>query len=103
MVESLGLRISKSEVSRICQGLDEQLVDCLPHACSRGRLPGAGRQGGEGPRRRRLVRRALQVEFSGFLDLRAWSPLPDKAETIGVHVRDSLSFSPSQPSVRASQ
>ena len=26
MVESLGLRISKSEVSRICQGLDEQFT-----------------------------------------------------------------------------
>ena len=25
LVESLGLRISKSEVSRICQGLDEQV------------------------------------------------------------------------------
>ena len=25
VVESLGLRISKSEVSRICQGLDEQV------------------------------------------------------------------------------
>ena len=45
LVESLGLRVSKSEVSRICQ---------VPDAAAGGRLPVSvpGRQGREGPRRR---------------------------------------------------
>src|SRR4051794_19633313 len=38
VVESLGLRISKSEVSRICQGLDEQ-VDAFRHRPLEGRYP----------------------------------------------------------------
>jgi putative transposase len=49
VVESLGLRISKSEVSRICQGLDEQ-VDAFRNRPLGGRysVPVVGRQGGEG-------------------------------------------------------
>jgi len=52
VVESLGLRISKSEVSRICAGLDEQ-VDAFRNRPLEGRypLPVARRQGREGPRR----------------------------------------------------
>jgi putative transposase len=38
VVESLGLRISKSEVSRICQGLDEQ-VDAFRNRPLEGRYP----------------------------------------------------------------
>jgi transposase-like protein len=38
LVESLGLRISKSEVSRICQGLDEQ-VDAFRNRPLEGRYP----------------------------------------------------------------
>ena len=38
VVESLGLRISKSEVSRICQGLDEQ-VDAFRNRPIEGRYP----------------------------------------------------------------
>src|SRR5262245_57648265 len=38
VVESLGLRVSKSEVSRICQGLDEQ-VDAFRHRRLEGRYP----------------------------------------------------------------
>ena len=38
VVESLGLRISKSEVSRICQGLDEQ-VDAFRNRPLQGRYP----------------------------------------------------------------
>src|SRR5437773_7580509 len=38
LVESLGLRISKSEVSRICQGLDEQ-VEAFRHRRLEGRYP----------------------------------------------------------------
>src|SRR4051794_38845811 len=38
VVESLGLRISKSEVSRICAGLDEQ-VDAFRHRPLEGRYP----------------------------------------------------------------
>jgi putative transposase len=38
VVESLGLRISRSEVSRICQGLDEQ-VDAFRHRPLEGRYP----------------------------------------------------------------
>jgi len=38
VVESLGLRVSKSEVSRICQGLDEQ-VDAFRHRPLEGRYP----------------------------------------------------------------
>jgi transposase-like protein len=38
VVESLGLRISKSEVSRICQGLDEQ-VEAFRHRPLEGRYP----------------------------------------------------------------
>src|SRR6266511_2030862 len=38
VVESLGLRISKSEVSRICQGLDEQ-VDAFRHRPLEGSYP----------------------------------------------------------------
>ena len=38
VVESLGLRISKSEVSRICQGLDEQ-VDAFRNGPLEGRYP----------------------------------------------------------------
>ena len=38
VVESLGLRISKSEVSRICQGLDEQ-VDAFRNRALKGRYP----------------------------------------------------------------
>ena len=41
VVESLGLRISKSEVSRICQGLDEQ-VDAFRNARSRAATPTPG-------------------------------------------------------------
>ena len=53
VVESLGLRISKSEVSRICEGLDEQ-PRRVPQSAARGPLSVsvAGRQGREGPRRR---------------------------------------------------
>jgi len=53
VVESLGLRISKSEVSRICQGLDEQ-VEAFRSRPLEGRypLPLAGREGREGPGRR---------------------------------------------------
>jgi putative transposase len=38
LVESLGLRVSKSEVSRICQGLDEQ-VDAFRNRPLEGRYP----------------------------------------------------------------
>lgn len=38
LVESLGLRISKSEVSRVCQGLDEQ-VDAFRNRPLEGRYP----------------------------------------------------------------
>jgi putative transposase len=38
VVESLGLRISKSEVSRICQGLDEQ-VEAFRNRPLEGRYP----------------------------------------------------------------
>ncbi len=38
VVESLGLRVSKSEVSRICQGLDEQ-VDAFRNRPLEGRYP----------------------------------------------------------------
>jgi transposase-like protein len=38
VVESLGLRISKSEVSRICAGLDEQ-VEAFRHRPLEGRYP----------------------------------------------------------------
>src|SRR5689334_11589456 len=38
VVESLGLRISRSEVSRICQGLDEQ-VDAFRNRPLQGRYP----------------------------------------------------------------
>src|SRR4029434_864386 len=38
LVESLGLRVSKSEVSRICGALDEH-VDAFPDAAVGGRLP----------------------------------------------------------------
>src|ERR671936_920266 len=38
VVESLGLRISKSEVSRICEGLDEQ-VDAFRNRPLEGRYP----------------------------------------------------------------
>ena len=53
LVESLGLRISKSEVSRICAGLDEQ-VEAFRDAAAGGPLPLSvpRRQGREGPRRR---------------------------------------------------
>ena len=53
LVESLGLRVSRSEVSRVCAGLDEQ-VEAFRDAAARGPLPVsvAGREGGEGPRRR---------------------------------------------------
>src|SRR5436190_20200215 len=53
LVESLGLRISRSEVSRIAQGLDEQ-VSAFRTRPLEGRypLPLARRQGREGPRRR---------------------------------------------------
>ena len=53
LVESLGLRISKSEVSRIAGLLDEQ-VDGVPAAAVGGPLPVSvrRRQGREGPRRR---------------------------------------------------
>ena len=53
LVESLGLRVSRSEVSRICAGLDEQ-VQAFSHAAAGGalRLPVPRREGREGPRRR---------------------------------------------------
>jgi putative transposase len=38
VVESLGLRISKSEVARVCQGLDEQ-VDAFRNRPLEGRYP----------------------------------------------------------------
>src|SRR5437762_2749225 len=51
VVESLGLRISKSEVSWICQGLDEQ-VDAFRNRPLEGCHPApmVGREGGEGQR-----------------------------------------------------
>ena len=50
LVESLGLRVSRSEVSRICAGLDEQ-VQAFPDATVGGPLPLSvpRRQGREGP------------------------------------------------------
>jgi putative transposase len=54
VVESLGLRISKSEVSRICQGLDEQ-VDAFR---ATGRSKAATRTCGSTPRWRRCVTQA---------------------------------------------
>jgi transposase-like protein len=64
VVESLGLRISKSEVSRICQGLDEQ-VDAFRNRPLEGRYPYLWldakvekvRDGG------RVVRKALVVAY----------------------------------------
>src|SRR6188472_1501324 len=51
VVESLGLRISKSEVSRICQGPDEQ-VDASGSGRSKDATRTcARRQGGKGARR----------------------------------------------------
>jgi transposase-like protein len=49
LVESLGLRVSKSEVSRVCQALDEHVR--VPHPAAGGPLPlpVPGRQGREGP------------------------------------------------------
>src|SRR5207248_1061097 len=93
VVESLGLRISKSEVSRICQGLDEQvdafrqrpLEGCYPYLwldakvekvrdggrvvrirCARVGLPG-----GDRPRRRRVRDRSLLALVPAFAR-RAW-------------------------------
>jgi transposase-like protein len=64
VVESLGLRVSKSEVSRICQGLDEQ-VDAFRNRPLEGRYPYLGldakvekvRDGG------RVVRKALVLAY----------------------------------------
>ena len=66
VVESLGLRISKSEVSRICQGLDEQ-VDAFRSRPLEGRYPYLWldakvekvRDGG------RVVRKALVLAYGG--------------------------------------
>jgi hypothetical protein len=67
LVESLGLRISRSEVSRVCAQLDEQ-VEAFLGAAARGRLPlavvgrrgrkGQGRRAGGGQGRRDRLRRA---------------------------------------------
>jgi putative transposase len=74
VVESLGLRISKSEVSRICAGLDEQ-VDAFRHRPLEGRYPYLWldakvekvRDGG------RVVRKALVLAYavheSGYREL----------------------------------
>ena len=53
LVESLGLRISRSEVSRVCQALDEH-VEAFRTQAAGGPLPlpVPRRQGREGPRRR---------------------------------------------------
>ena len=63
LVESLGLRISKSEVSRVCAGLDEQ-VQAFRDPAIGGPLPVSvrRRQGREGPRRR--PGRAQSVSWS---------------------------------------
>jgi len=59
VVESLGIRVSKSEVSRICAGLDEQVEACRNRPLEgRYPLPLARREGREGLRRRPRLAKA---------------------------------------------
>jgi putative transposase len=79
VVESLGLRISKSEVSRICQGLDEQvdafrnrpLEGCYPYLWLDAKVEKV-RDGG------RVVRKALVLAYgvheSGSIERSAAAP-----------------------------
>jgi putative transposase len=69
VVESLGLRISKSEVSRICQGLDEQ-VDASATARSRDATPTSGST----PRWRRCVTQAASSASAWYSPTACTSP-----------------------------
>jgi transposase-like protein len=97
VVESLGLRISKSEVSRICQGLDEQ-VDAFRNRPLEGRYPYLWldakvekvRDGG------RVVRKALVLAYgvheSGDALERLRKPLPKVAALLEEAEEDLLAF-----------
>src|SRR6266480_3899898 len=88
VVESLGLRISKSEVSRICQGLDEQ-VDAFRNRPLEGRYPYLWldakvervRDGG------RVVRKALVLAYgvheSGYREVIALDAGEQARELVG--------------------
>src|ERR687884_2370092 len=52
LVESLGLRISRSEVSRVCAALDEHVDAFRTRPWRAATRTCSGRQGGESPRRR---------------------------------------------------
>jgi hypothetical protein len=92
LVESLGLRISKSEVSRVCQALDEH-VDAFRTRPLEGRYPVCvpRRQGREGPRRRARGRKGAGDRARRARDRAARDPLDRRRRGRDRSVLDRLS------------
>jgi len=87
VVESLGLRISKSEVSRICAGLDEQ-VD----ASATGRSRVATRTCGWTPGREGPRRRPRRQEGAGARPTRCTSPANREVIALDVGEAETEAF-----------